>query len=75
MALSTSKGFRFGYSYCFGFISGFAVSFASGSTIRSAVGSTIKLAIGCIRYGNSIETKASHFSLKKLAVFSTPSFI
>jgi len=78
IALSSSEGFRFGHSYRFGFTSGFAVGFAvgfaSGSTIKSAVGSTIKLTIGCVGCGNSVETKASHFFLKELAVFSTPSF-
>jgi len=75
MALLTSEGFRFGHSHRFGFTSGFAVGFASGSTVGSAVGSTVKLAIGCVGRGNSVETKALHFSLKELAVFSTPSFI
>jgi len=74
MALSTSEGFRFGYSHRFGFISGFAAGFASGSTVGSAIRSTIELAIGYVGCGNSVETKALHFSLKELAVFSTFSF-
>jgi len=74
IALLTPKGFRFSYSYLFSFTSSFVVSFISGSTVKSAVESTIEFAISCVRCGSSVETKASHFSLKELAIFSTPSF-
>jgi len=70
MTLSTSKGFRFSHSHRFNFISSLTVSFAVGFSS----GSTIKFAVYYVRCRNSVEIKASHFSSKELAVFSTPSF-